>query len=663
MSGSQTLFPSLNPFLNELKNTRHMAWESGKPKTSVHDAKGGFNNIYFGKMNIAPTGEEKNVSALAVALSLPRPISDKKNKAANYDSEYGSYLYSYSDSYSNAYSTTESEEATLPNPKNFDDEIKNKNIEFTRLRSFRHLYLASVQSPHIQSVLYQDGSRKITERMTGSLRTLIECPSGVRIDLKEIIAQILKAVYHLHQKNLAHRDIKPLNFLYQSRGNDGLDSPLICLSDLDSITYTGVNPDPIYDNLRTKGYAAPELNRKSAEEIDRLKVDCYAVGKTIEKLLILTKKQSVVNAELENKILNLAPYLTRVDPQKRISIDKALLSRLFGNTPDEIANYFHYVSQKFYVEKHIDGFYLSGYNRYPYQNDTFMVLSAPMKMICLTLQKLRSIIHYLHHFSEEENDTYLHVYSLNVLMREVVGFYNLLKTHYSDKRLNEENRNFIKQLIEKQFPLVAILNQAQEMTGNHLEALKAQISDIDNHFHENKYHLSESGLKVAKRNLQRSFEMKKLYLASKSACLMGVDSNTSVAKQERILQGIAVNNYNHQEAMRFIDARLHEINKLTPIMLKVSQAVRQYIAHNNLQNETRYGFFDVLKKHNFHGKQYAEYVLAEICKLTSEQEMMTYLHTHYQTGLGGHKKNSFKSFLQNALPELTVIIPAQAGMR
>ena len=656
MSASQAVFPSLTPVLEELFKTRQMAWVNNKPQTSRYDARGGYNNIHFNKMSIAPSFEEKMNDGLAVALSLPRQVSDIKSENNSYDSEHKSGSNSYSSLYAGTYSCSgsfsESSELTLPNPKNFMDEKENRYFESMVIRSFANLSRKRIETPFIQSVLYQDGRRKITERMHGSLRALVEYPQGVNLDIKELFAQMLCAVWELHKENLVHRDIKPANFLYQTRGSKAQDSPHIFLSDLDTIMYAGDNPDPISDNLHTEYYAAPELDSKKRNEIDRFKVDSYAMGKTFARFLILYKKHSYVKEHQLQLLKQLIILLTQADPKKRISIGQAFGSGLFGNTPDENRQYFESVQQKFKLDKHIDSFHLSGSCRYPSARDTFLVLSAPMKLIYLQLQKLHSMIHYLNTAFEQESDVYSRVYTLNVFMREMIRFVDLLKTTSVDARLTKENKIFIDNLINDPSQLKAVLYHAQEMTGNHLPKLKEQIAEIDNDFDKKKYDVSQCVLKELKRDQQRSIEMKKLYLASKGACLMEIDSTEPVLKQDRILKSKAENNYSHQEATRFIDLRLSLVAQLEPIAEKVSQAVQEYIEHNKLQKETRYRFYDVVKKHNFHGKQYAEKVLAEVRLCNSEEEMMTYLQTHYQTGPGGHNKNSFKTFLLKEFPEL-----------
>ena len=108
------------------------------------------------------------------------------------------------------------------------------------------------------------------------------------LDRIHVIKHIVEAIYLLHSKGIAHRDIKLDNIFVCGTSND----IKYKIGDFEFSTTEELSDDSVY----TEGYAAPELHketkyvnkrRRTIEQYDTKKVDIYALGVTF--MLIFKK--------------------------------------------------------------------------------------------------------------------------------------------------------------------------------------------------------------------------------------------------------------------------------------------------------------------------------------------------------------------------------------
>lgn len=161
-------------------------------------------------------------------------------------------------------------------------------------------------------------------------------------DLKKLFRKICLGVKGMHDKNIAHLDIKPENILM-----DYSDDPFIC--DFGSAQYfdgikKSTNSKCIIKGLGRRGtkiYSSPEL-LSSPFEYDPFKSDIFSLGVTLHVLLtghfpydinagnnIPTIDKSVLPSQA---CIDILEAMLEIDPSKRISTNKLLLHPWFKNT-------------------------------------------------------------------------------------------------------------------------------------------------------------------------------------------------------------------------------------------------------------------------------------------------------------------------------------------
>ena len=144
----------------------------------------------------------------------------------------------------------------------------------------------------------------------------------------------MSAVEYIHNKGIAHHDIKPDNVLLDEDLN-----PKLC--------DFGLSVESVIGDNRTKGgtvrYAAPELYKKGI--YNTLKVDIYAIGVSIhcihagmypyregsERSAITQTLRGdlMIGSDIDGKLRQLLLKCTHLNPSKRPSIDDIIKDKYF----------------------------------------------------------------------------------------------------------------------------------------------------------------------------------------------------------------------------------------------------------------------------------------------------------------------------------------------
>ncbi|EAS06002.1 Serine/Threonine kinase domain protein (macronuclear) [Tetrahymena thermophila SB210] len=101
-------------------------------------------------------------------------------------------------------------------------------------------------------------------------------------DLRNLMRNLLSALYHLHQKGIMHRDLKPENLLLKSKSNDHD----IVVADFGLATFTDIK-DILFKRCGTPGFVAPEvLLYKEGDPFYDVKCDIFSAGIIFYLLLV-----------------------------------------------------------------------------------------------------------------------------------------------------------------------------------------------------------------------------------------------------------------------------------------------------------------------------------------------------------------------------------------
>jgi calcium-dependent protein kinase len=149
------------------------------------------------------------------------------------------------------------------------------------------------------------------------------------IDAAVIIKQVIRAIRHLHSKNICHRDIKPENFLFAS-GQDNSKLKLIDfgLSQKKEKWFKGCMSDPV----GTVCYMAPEVLNQKYDQ----KCDLWSIGVLMYVLLSGILPFNANSKELLfRRILNTEPTFNE-NIWNEISLEaKDLIKRLLIKNPEK----------------------------------------------------------------------------------------------------------------------------------------------------------------------------------------------------------------------------------------------------------------------------------------------------------------------------------------
>eukprot|EP01095_Lingulamoeba_sp_RSL-Kostka_P000551 TRINITY_DN1083_c1_g1_i1.p1 TRINITY_DN1083_c1_g1~~TRINITY_DN1083_c1_g1_i1.p1 ORF type:complete len:262 (+),score=48.90 TRINITY_DN1083_c1_g1_i1:80-865(+) len=148
----------------------------------------------------------------------------------------------------------------------------------------------------------------------------------------ELFKQMASAVKYLHDKNMAHGDVKPENYVIL-KSKDGKD--VVKMIDFEHLVDTEDRTDNFLPG--TELYRAPET-RLSFMKIDPKAVDIYALGISLHCLLSNflpfledineedqeTQNEITLNSDLTEQELQLLKKMLHPNPTKRPTIDQVL---------------------------------------------------------------------------------------------------------------------------------------------------------------------------------------------------------------------------------------------------------------------------------------------------------------------------------------------------
>jgi serine/threonine protein kinase len=146
----------------------------------------------------------------------------------------------------------------------------------------------------------------IEERMDLDLQKLIDKVNKLRpLEVIELLLPVAKVMWHLHDRGVAHRDLKPGNIMCTLQQNFSIAcSPLqditIKLIDLGEAAVENVSSFGGWRNVGTTEYKAPELFQEgTGAALDLLKADVFSFGVLLLKVLTrLTVRETGVFRQL-----------------------------------------------------------------------------------------------------------------------------------------------------------------------------------------------------------------------------------------------------------------------------------------------------------------------------------------------------------------------------
>lgn len=146
-----------------------------------------------------------------------------------------------------------------------------------------------------------------------------ECPLCVR---KDIVRQIISGLCHCHQRQVAHRDLKPQNLLVEP------DTGRVCLADFGMAKHQGVLA-LIQDKdveIVTLWYRPPEvINRKAPYTYN---IDMWSLGCILAEMILC---RPLYPGQTEQEILHM---IARTHKNKKKGLQAKFIGR--GSSPEEI---------------------------------------------------------------------------------------------------------------------------------------------------------------------------------------------------------------------------------------------------------------------------------------------------------------------------------------
>lgn len=161
----------------------------------------------------------------------------------------------------------------------------------------------------------------LMELADGDLSDLLRTRNLSEVQLLDITSQLIDSIVALSRREIWHRDIKPLNFLYTAKDNDRYD---VRLADFGLAV---PNRDVIAEKFPagTYGYMAPENNR-FFRLTNGKEGDIYSLGQTLDDIFPFGRSPQFIR--------DLIAEMLRVNPQERPSAEE--LQRKFR---EELTNY------------------------------------------------------------------------------------------------------------------------------------------------------------------------------------------------------------------------------------------------------------------------------------------------------------------------------------
>ncbi|HSW70255.1 MAG TPA: hypothetical protein VLI69_08925 [Gammaproteobacteria bacterium] len=300
--------------------------------------------------------------------------------------------------------------------------VKKETGETFSSADYKGVYTA-YQEPHanrstqfIQNVLSYGKSGKVSHLATGSLidwfsTTFRKSPAQKANEdlLREIIAQMLMAIDALHSNDKVHRDLKTENFLiYVLEGRCYVE-----LADIDTIS----NANETTSSTYTSALLAPEAIREGTQHgdpqdyrmdddkyptLDKKAIDCYAIGVCLQEIYHqIIQPNDKLSLKFKDNFYHLSSGLARNKPEQRNTIEIAMNDKFFGETPEERQKYFQDIRDKHrQKDEYFDSYYRRRGEFYSEKEDTFFLLPARLKEICVQAESLQSKMQYVQDMAE-----------------------------------------------------------------------------------------------------------------------------------------------------------------------------------------------------------------------------------------------------------------------
>jgi hypothetical protein len=229
--------------------------------------------------------------------------------------------------------------------------------------------------------------------------------------IKNLIGQILLAVYDYHSNNLIHGDLKIQNILLFRY----VDKYFIKLTDYDAVAEVddaGYSTHNIFSFSGTKTYYAPEVNEdpyaiSTVKRLNLKAIDCYALGVTLQRFLARDGNPQLLDwSNYHSDIYQqLIVPLTRRNPGERMTVDQALNAEYFGATAEERSAYFMQLRKS--VKKNrlvLDGCVVKPHKIK--ESDCFLLQNDAIKSIYKKGEILAAYLELYEHKVSFENNLY-----------------------------------------------------------------------------------------------------------------------------------------------------------------------------------------------------------------------------------------------------------------